>query len=387
MTRTSEVAASPTIPRSLGRAVVENTFAGRSVLVTGHTGFKGSWLALWLHQLGAQVAGYALDPPTTPNHFEVASIADLLAEDVRGDIRDAHLMADVVRRCAPDVVFHLAAQPIVRTSLLDPRETFDINVIGTASVLDAVRLAGRPCAVVAVTSDKCYRNNGQVWGFRENDPLGGHDPYSASKAGSELVVDAYRSSFFPVGRIADHGIRLASARAGNVIGGGDWAEDRIVPDAIRALASNTDLVVRNPSSTRPWQHVLEPLSGYLTLAARLLVDDNPGKWAEAWNFGPLPNDEATVADLATALVDAWGAGRWTTPAGTTADVEAKTLRIAIDKAITALDWQPRWHLDETIQRTVDWYRQYYRDPKGSMREQSLRDIKAYQSANPHPEIQ
>jgi CDP-glucose 4,6-dehydratase len=358
---------------------------GRSVLVTGHTGFKGSWLALWLDRLGAHVTGYALAPPTKPNNFEASHLADVLVEDVRGDIRDAELMTDVVRRCAPAAVFHLAAQPIVRASLVDPRETFDVNVVGTASVLDAVRVAGGPCAVVVATSDKCYRNDGQVWGLREMDPLCGHDPYSASKAGSELVVDAYRSSFFPVGRIAEHGIRLASVRAGNVIGGGDWADDRIVPDAVRALASGQTLVVRNPTSIRPWQHVLEPLSGYLRLAARLL-SDTPAMWAEAWNFGPMINDEAKVADLATALVGAWGSGGWTTPTDMSPDVEAKTLRIAIDKAVSTLGWRPRWHLDEAVKRTVDWYRHFYDDPNGTMRQHSLDDIAAYESTAGDPGI-
>jgi CDP-glucose 4,6-dehydratase len=349
-------------------------FRGQSVLVTGHTGFKGSWLALWLHRLGANVTGYALEPPSNPNHFHASRIFEILVEDVRGDIRDTDGMVDVVRRCAPAVIFHLAAQPIVRTSLLDPRETFDVNVVGTASVLDAVRLLEHPCAVVVATSDKCYQNTGQVWGFREVDPLGGHDPYSASKAGSELVVDAYRSSFFPPERIVEHGVRLASVRAGNVIGGGDWADDRIVPDAVRALATGNDLIVRNPASTRPWQHVLEPLSGYLTLAARLLADQQPSMWAQAWNFGPSINDEATVADLATALIKAWGSGRWTTPSDVTTNVEAQTLRIAIDKAVSRLGWQPRWHLKETVTRTIDWYRHFYQDPKQSMQEHSVDDI-------------
>jgi CDP-glucose 4,6-dehydratase len=351
-------------------------FRGRSVLVTGHTGFKGSWLTLWLHRLGAQITGYALDPPGQPNHFETSHIADLLVEDVRGDIRDADLIGNAVRGCSPDVIFHLAAQPIVRTSLANPRETFDVNVVGTASVLDAVRFAGRPCAVVVVTSDKCYRNGGQVWGFRENDPLGGHDPYSASKASSELVVDAYRSSYFPTDGLAEHGVRLASVRAGNVIGGGDWSVDRIVPDAVRALASSTNLVVRNPGSTRPWQHVLEPLSGYLTLAVRLLGGDS-GPWAEAWNFGPLISDEATVARLADAVVAAWGSGGWTSPDVAKPDVEAKTLRIAIDKAVSQLGWQPRWAFEETVRRTVSWYGNYYKDPKASTAAWSIADIEAY----------
>jgi CDP-glucose 4,6-dehydratase len=356
-------------------------FHGKSVLVTGHTGFKGSWLALWLHRLGAQVTGYALDPPSDPSHFVASNIGDLLVEDIRGDIRDADMMVDAVRRHAPDAIFHLAAQPIVRASLKSPRETFDVNVIGTSSVLDAVRLAGHPCAVVVATSDKCYDNSGQVWGFRENDPLGGHDPYSASKAAAELVVDAYRSSFFPSDRIAEHGVRLASVRAGNVIGGGDWAPDRIVPDAVRALSADGDLVVRNPDSIRPWQHVLEPLSGYLLLAGRLLADDRPGLWTEPWNFGPSISDEAKVADLATALVTSWGSGRWTTPQRAAPDVEAKTLRIAIDKAVATLGWRPRWHLDETVRRTVGWYRSFYEDPKASMREHSVNDIVAYEGAD------
>jgi CDP-glucose 4,6-dehydratase len=354
-----------------------DSFGGTNVLVTGHTGFKGSWLALWLHQLGARVSGYALEPPSQPNHFEASIIGDLLVEDIRGDIRDTTLMADTVERLRPDVLFHLAAQPIVQTSLADPLETFDINVMGTASVLNAVRVSGLPCAVVVATSDKCYRNDGESRGFRESDPLGGHDPYSASKAGQELVVGAYRSSYFPVDRIAEHGVRLASVRAGNVIGGGDWAEDRIVPDAVRALAKDEDLVVRNPGSTRPWQHVLEPLSGYLALAEKLLTDPNPSRWSEAWNFGPVPGDEATVADLATAFVRTWGSGRWITPEGVSSDVEARTLRIAIDKAVSVLGWQPRWRLDVTIERTVTWYRQYYQGSGDSMRQRSLGDIEAY----------
>jgi CDP-glucose 4,6-dehydratase len=357
-------------------------FRDRSVLITGHTGFKGSWLALWLHRLGAHVTGYALEPPSDPNHFEVSNVADVVVEDLRGDIRDSDQMADVVRRVAPDVIFHLAAQPIVRASLASPRETFDVNVVGTATLLDAVRAAGNPCAVVVATSDKCYRNEGQLWGFRESDPLGGHDPYSASKAGSELVVAAYRSSFFPVERIAEHGVRLASVRAGNVIGGGDWADDRIVPDAVRALAAGVELVVRNPNSTRPWQHVLEPLSGYLKLAGRLLADEHPATWAEAWNFGPSLIDEAKVADLADALIKAWGTGRWSTPSDSPLNDEAQSLRIASDKAVSMLSWHPRWHLEETVRRTMDWYRHFYQEPKNSMRAHSLDDIEAYEAALP-----
>ena len=288
------------------------------------------------------------------------------------------MLGKALQKSAPDVIFHLAAQPIVRESLRSARETFDVNVMGTASLLDAVVANASACVVVVVTSDKCYRNDGQVWGFREIDPLGGHDPYSASKAGAELVVDSYRSSFFPVDRIPDHGVSLVTVRAGNVIGGGDWAVDRIVPDAVRALSAGKDLVVRNPVSTRPWQHVLEPLSGYLTLAARL-IDDPDAKWSGAWNFGPLVTQEATVAELATRLVSAWGSGRWV-PEGSAGGqgVEAKTLRLAIDKAVARLDWKPNWEFDETVTRTIEWYRSYYRSPSGSMRTLSLDDIAAYE---------
>ncbi len=352
--------------------------AGRSVLVTGHTGFKGSWLTLWLDKLGANVVGYALDPPTVPNHFDAAHIADVVHDDVRGDVRDAEHLTETFRNFAPDVVFHLAAQPIVREGLRSARETFDINVLGTATLLDAVRSNGRACVVIVVTSDKCYRNEGQVWGFRENDPLGGHDPYSASKAGTELVVDSYRSSFFPPDRLAEHGVLLASVRAGNVIGGGDWANDRIVPDAMRAFSAGEDLVVRNPASTRPWQHVLEPLSGYLTLAGGLLGERGTPRWAGAWNFGPLATEEASVAELATALVSAWGSGRWVPTGESASDAEAKSLRLSIDKAITCLGWTPRWGFKKTITRTVQWYQTYYRNPAGSMRAQSLDDIAAYE---------
>jgi CDP-glucose 4,6-dehydratase len=355
------------------------SLAGKSVFVTGHTGFKGSWLALWLHQLGAEVSGYALDPPSSVNNFTVSGIGELLIDDVRGDVRDSDRLAQALRRAKPDVVFHLAAQPIVLTSLRAPRETFDVNVMGTLNVLEAVRELDQPCAVLVITSDKCYRNDGNVRIFQESDALGGNDPYSASKAGAELVVEAYRASYFSHNETAGPGIRLASVRAGNVIGGGDWADDRIVPDAVRALAAGRPLIVRNPASTRPWQHVLEPLSGYLSLASHLLGDDSQA-WAQAWNFGPLATAEATVAALADAVIDQWGSGRWEAEAGMTPHLEAKTLRISIDKAVTLLGWRPRWDFDETVQRTVAWYRTYYEAPTTEMRKVCLSDIEAYESS-------
>jgi CDP-glucose 4,6-dehydratase len=353
---------------------------GRSVLVTGHTGFKGSWLSLWLYSLGARVSGYALEPSTDPNHFAAADIASVLTADIRGDIRDLTALQAAVHSSAPDVIFHLAAQPIVQRSLVAPRDTFDINVLGTATLLDTVREASRPCAVVVVTSDKCYRNEGSPWGFREIDPLGGHDPYSASKAACELVVDAYRASFFSAGSISTHGVRLASARAGNVIGGGDWGADRIVPDAVRALSSGDDLILRNPGATRPWQHVLEPLSGYLTLAACMLDPDADPALADAWNFGPLTTEEATVAELATAVVESWGSGRWVAAGHASANIEAKTLRIAIEKAVSELGWRPRWDFAETVRRTVSWYHEFYASDSSSLQQRSLSDIAAYEGA-------
>jgi CDP-glucose 4,6-dehydratase len=325
------------------------------------------------------VSGYALDPPSSVSNFAVSGIGDLLVDDVRGDVRDSDRLTQALRRAEPDVVFHLAAQPIVLASLRAPRETFDVNVMGTLNLLEAVRGLDQPCAVLVITSDKCYRNDGNVWGFRESDPLGGTDPYSASKAGAELVVEAYRASYFSPERTADPGIRLASVRAGNVIGGGDWADDRIVPDAVRALVAGQPLIVRNPASTRPWQHVLEPLSGYLSLASHLLGDD-PHPWAQAWNFGPLATAEASVAALADAVIDQWGSGRWETEAGTVPHLEAKTLRISIDKAVTLLGWRPRWDFDETVQRTVAWYRTYYEAPSTEMRKVCLSDIEAYESS-------
>jgi CDP-glucose 4,6-dehydratase len=358
-----------------------NALNGRPVLVTGHTGFMGSWLTLWLHTLGAQVTGYALNPPSQPDHFHAARVDELLVDDVRGDVRDGEKLARVVERCGPEVIFHLAAQPLVREGLGQPRETFEVNVIGTAALCDAVRSAQHPCVVVVATSDKCYRNDGADRIFDERDPLGGNDPYSASKAGTELVVAAYRASYFAPDRIAEHGVRLASVRAGNVIGGGDWAAHRIVPDSIRALAAGTDLIVRHPASVRPWQHVLEPLSGYLSLAVRLLSEDAGAGLDDAWNFGPLESQPSTVADLASAVIAQWGSGRWVSGENTNRDPEAATLRISIDKALTQLGWSPRWNFDETVTRTVAWYRAFYQEQPDSMQDHSLRDIAAYQQAS------
>ncbi len=347
---------------------------GRRVLLTGHTGFKGTWLALWLARLGASVTGFALPPRTTPNAFDAAGVAGVVERSVEGDVRDRRHVAAVVADARPDLVLHLAAQSLVPAAAVAPVETFEVNVLGTAHVLEAVREAGRPCAVVVVTSDKCYEDVDQVRGYRESDPLGGSEPYAASKAGAELVVAAYRRSYFPPG--GGSGVLLASARAGNVVGGGDWAEDRLVPDAVRALVSRDVLHLRNPAQVRPWQHVLEPLAGYLALAGRLLAGD--ASVAGPWNFGPTPGQETTVEALVEELFAAWGAGRWQADGGLPTR-ETHQLRLAIDKAVAELHWRPRWDRDELVRRTVVWYRRYH-EGDGDAYAACLDDITAYESA-------
>jgi len=364
---------------------VATAFSGRSVLVTGHTGFKGAWLALWLHKLGARVTGYALPPETSPALFEVARVEELLVRHVVGDIRDRSAVATAVRKADPDIVLHLAARTVVREGYCRPAEHFSVNVDGTTSVLDAVRTLERPCAVVVVTSDKCYLNDEVGRPFTENDPLGGHDPYSASKAAQELVTQSYRLSFFDPSAQAAAGLpvaRLASGRAGNVIGGGDWTLDGLVADLARARARREATVLRSPAAVRPWQHVLEPLSGYLTLAARL-ADPDGSAVGSAYNFGPDLTDDATVEQLVSRLLAAWGpmpdgsvASGWRSEPAAHPAHEAGVLRLAIDRARAELGWQPRWRLEETLQRTARWYRAVESDIAAA-REECLADIRAY----------
>jgi CDP-glucose 4,6-dehydratase len=354
-----------------------SAFAGRRVFMTGHTGFKGSWLSLWLAELGARVTGYALDPPTMPSNFERAGVAEALAADVRGDIRDRAAIEAALRDATPDVVLHLAAQSVVLDGYADPAETFSVNVMGTAILLDAIRAIGRPCAVVIVSSDKCYQNDGSGHAFSETDPLGGHDPYSASKAGTELVAAAYRSSFFDPTDLARHGIAVATARAGNVIGGGDWTPAGVLADVVRAIDAGEPIRLRYPDAIRPWQHVLEPLGGYLTLAARLQAP-NPEPACSAWNFGPRRDDEATVRELVGALHARWGTGS-IVEAREPGDLpEAGVLRLSIDKAQAGLGWTPRWRLTQAVQRTVDWYRST--GSGTTARAACLDDIDAYMTA-------
>jgi CDP-glucose 4,6-dehydratase len=361
-------------------ASLAQSFSGRRVLVTGHTGFKGSWLAIWLHRLGAQVSGYALPPPTEPSNFQICDVRKLLCRHVEADIRDAQRLNQAVADAQPDVIFHLAAQALVRHSYALPRETFEVNTIGTAAVLDAVRARNEPCVVIVVTSDKCYENNEQVWGYRENDALGGHDPYSASKGAAEIVAAAYRRSFFPPSRVAEHGVKLATARAGNVIGGGDWAKDRIVTDIVRHLAAGRPVPVRNPRAMRPWQHVLEPLGGYLMLASRMLQSDDPA-WCGAWNFGPRSGEELSVRELVEAFLAAWEGGSWQDVSDPSAPHEANVLRLNIDKSLSCLGWRPVWNATQAITRTACWYRQYYGAAGTCMLEACRQDIEAFERAH------
>ena len=324
-------------------------------MVTGHTGFKGSWLSVWLNELGASVIGYSLDPPSVPSNFEVSHLAERVV-DVRDDVRNLDGLRGVIEEHHPQVVFHLAAQPIVRESYADPKTTFDVNVGGTVNVLEAVRQTDSVKAVVCITTDKCYENQEWVWGYRESDTLGGHDPYSASKAMAELAISSYRRSFFPVEKYDEHRVAVASARAGNVIGGGDWGQDRLVPDCMRALMAERAIPIRNPGYVRPWQLVLESLSGYLWLAARLLQEG--GRFAEAWNFGPSEQVAVTVRELMEKLIALWGAGEWKDVSAGDAVHETGLLRLSCEKAANHLGWRPAYSWHEAVAETVDWYKRY-----------------------------
>lgn len=328
---------------------------GRRVLVTGHTGFKGAWLSLWLTRLGASVHGVALPPPTQPNLFELVGLETQMASII-ADIRHPETLRDAMARIRPEAVFHLAAQPIVRQSYRDPVETYHTNVLGTMHLLEAVRSTPSVRAVVNVTTDKCYENRELDRGYNEDDPLGGHDPYSSSKACAEILSAAWRRSF--LANRAEAVVRLATARAGNVIGGGDWAVDRLIPDIVRSIAKSQPVLIRNPASTRPWQHVLEPLSGYLLLAQRLLQGDDGA--STAWNFGPEPVDVRPVSWVLDHWRACWGDGfRWTPDAGAQPH-EARLLQLDIRKARERLGWVPRWSLEVGLQRTVDWYQAWMR---------------------------
>jgi len=347
---------------------------GKRVLLTGHTGFKGSWLSLWLQSMGAQVVGYALAPPSTPSLFEVAKVGDDMTS-VIGDIRDLEHLRCVFAEHQPEIVIHMAAQALVRYSYIEPVETYSTNVMGTVNLLEAVRATASVKAVVNVTSDKCYENREWEWGYRENEAMGGYDPYSSSKGCAELVTSAYRNSYFHPEKFETHGVAIASGRAGNVIGGGDWADDRLIPDIMRAIMQGKPVNIRSPHAIRPWQHVLEPLAGYLLLVQKLYEEG--ASYAEGWNFGPNEQDAKPVQWIVEKLTQAWGEGASWTLDGGNHPHEAHYLKLDCSKAKMRLDWAPRWHLEEALSAIIEWQRAY-RDGK-AMRALTLDQIQLYMS--------
>lgn len=342
----------------------------KKVLLTGHTGFKGSWLSLWLQSMGAKVVGYSLAPPSSPSLFDVAQVAEGMVS-LEGDIRDPEQLHDAFAKNLPDIVIHMAAQSLVRYSYQNPIETYTTNVMGTVNMLEAIRQTSSVKAVVVITSDKCYENREWDWGYRENESMGGYDPYSSSKGCTELVTAAYRQSYF---NKAGHVVAVASARAGNVIGGGDWAADRLIPDMVRAVAENRPVLIRNPDAIRPWQHVLEPLSGYLLLAQRLYEEGTA--YAEGWNFGPSDDDAKPVQWIVERYTDLWGGGASWVMDQAEHPHEAHYLKLDCSKARTRLNWHPKWTLALALENITAWHKAHLQNK--SMREFTLRQIAAYQ---------
>lgn len=329
----------------------DSFWRNKKVFVTGHTGFKGGWLSFWLASMGAKLTGYSLPPTTSPNLFEVAHLEGLFERSIFGDIRNLNDLSNALSEASPEIVFHMAAQPLVRYSYANPIETYETNVMGTANLLEAVRKVPSVLSVVVVTTDKCYENKEWVWPYRESDPMGGYDPYSSSKGCAELVTAAYRQSFFG-NKPGTNLVGIATARAGNVIGGGDWSEDRLVPDAIRAFESNQTLLIRNPNAVRPWQHVIDPVAGYLKLAQALV--EKPAEFSEGWNFGPPNLDTRSVRDVIDLLVSNWGgSAKWESD-GSTHPHEANLLKLDVSKASAFLGWSAQWGLEETVISIVDW---------------------------------
>lgn len=338
---------------------LKHTYQNKKVFVTGHTGFKGAWLLQTLHLLGAEVKGYALPPYTKDDVFNIIN-GSALCESVTGDIRDREKLTAEIKRFQPDFIFHLAAQPLVRLSYREPSETFEVNAVGTANLLDAVRALEKKVQVILITTDKVYYNNEWETPYKETDRLGGYDPYSASKACAELVIDSYRNSFFNTNAYQQHQKGIAVARAGNVIGGGDWSEARLMPDVARALGSNTKIPVRNPEAVRPWQHVLESLSGYLLLGKQL--NDDPIRFSQAYNFGPEAGDALPVKEMVNLAIDQWGSGSYENTVDTNAVHEAGLLKLDITKAKTELNWKPKLNAAAAVKYTIDWYKMFYKSP-------------------------
>ena len=337
--------------------VFNGAFKGKRVLVTGHTGFKGSWLSIWLHELGAEVIGVGLDPYSEKDNYVLSGIGRKIKADLRADIRDGAKMKAIFAEYQPEIVFHLAAQPLVRLSYEIPVETYQTNVMGSINIMEACRITDSVKVVVMITTDKCYENREQIWGYREDEPMGGYDPYSSSKGAAEIAISSWRRSFFnPKDYGKSHHVAIASCRAGNVVGGGDWAKDRIIPDCIRALEADRPIEIRSPKAIRPWQHVLEPLSGYLLLASKMLQE--PTRYCEGWNFGPRTESITPVWQVATLLTQFYGKGSLKDVSDPNALHEANLLMLDISKAHFRLNWQPHTNLTQCIQLTADWYKRY-----------------------------
>ena len=340
--------------------IFDNFYKGKKVLITGHTGFKGSWLSIWLHELGAEVVGVALDPSSDKDNFVLSDIGSKIKADIRTDIRFAQKIKEIFIRYQPEIVFHLAAQPLVRLSYEQPVETYEANVMGTIHVMEAIRVTRSVKVAVMITTDKCYENKEQLQGYKESDPFGGYDPYSSSKGAGEIAIQSWRKSFFnPKDYGKKHIVSLASVRAGNVIGGGDWAKDRIIPDCIRALEAGEVIDIRSPRAVRPWEHVLEPLSGYMMLAQKMW--DNPTKYCEGWNFGPEDDSVSTVWEVAAELVKNFGFGELKDSSELNAVHEARFLMLDINKAKIHLGWKPRLNMQQCITLVADWYKRYKTD--------------------------
>lgn len=353
-----------------------NFWSGRRVFLTGHTGFKGGWLSLWLQHLGADITGFALPPVPGKNLFDIANVGNGM-RSVIADLRDLPRLEREMKAAAPEIVIHMAAQAFVRESYVSPLETYEVNVLGTANVLEAVRITPQVKAVIIVTTDKCYENREWNWGYRENDPLGGYDPYSSSKACAELVTSAYRSSFFNSSRYMQHGVAIATVRAGNVIGGGDWASDRLMPDLLSAIGQGEPVRIRNPHAIRPWQHVLEPLSGYLSLAEKL-SSSNGLIYGEAWNFGPSDDDARSVQWIVERMIEIWGGNNSWVHDKLPQPHEASYLKLDCSKAHNHLGWKPRWNLSDALSVIVDWQQSFLAGE--NMRVKTLAQIHKFEQA-------
>lgn len=331
-----------------------NAYKGKTVLVTGHTGFKGSWLSIWLTYMGAKVVGYSLDPYSDRGNFEACKLSDKLYADVRADTRDYAALDATIKKYQPEIIFHLAAQALVRTAYEFPKETYETNLMGSLNILEAVRHNDCVKTVVMITSDKCYKNIEQIWGYKETDRMGGYDPYSSSKGCTELMISSYRNSYFNPKDYAKHGKAIACVRAGNVIGGGDWSANRLIPDCIRYIEAGKDIEIRNPSATRPWEHVLEPLSGYLKVGQKLMED--PQKYATSFNFGPHISANKPVFEVVRRLVEYYGKGKVIDASDPNAVHENTLLNLDVTKAYVMLQWEAKWGLQEAVEKTVDWYK-------------------------------